>query len=214
MKIVRSCVALAVVVSLATAGVASAATKPRPKPKPVCNLITDAAGDASPQAPVPTDDSLDVLSGDLASDAKKVTAVIRLKDLGATSPTQLSGRNFYFLFSLPKFDNPIYFSYEDSGPALGAAFSWGDLEPGSGGVGTYTSKGTATGVVDTAKNQIRITVPVSEVKSLASIAPGTKVTNMHISTTAVVGVVVFDVDTAEASKAYIAGNPSCVVPGK
>jgi hypothetical protein len=217
-KIVRPTVALALAASLAASGAASAATKAKPKrkpapPKPVCNLITDPAGDASLQPPVPSDDSLDVLSGDLASNAKNVTAVLRLKDLGATSPTQITGRNYYLLFSLPKADNPVYFSYEDAGPVLGASFSWGDLEPGAGGVGTYTKKGDATGTVDTAKNEIRITVPVADVRDLASIAPGVKVTNLHVSTTAVVGVLVFDVDSAAAAKSYVAGYPSCVKPG-
>jgi len=211
MRVARPAAALAVVASLAATGVASTTALAATKPKPVCHLVVDPAGDATPQPPIPSDDSLDVVSGDLASNAKKVTAVIRLKDLGATSPTQVSGRNYFFLFSLRNADYPVYFSYRED--VTGGAFEWGDLEPGAGGVGTYTKMGSAAGVVDVAHSQIRITVPVADVRSLGKIAPGSKVTGMQISTTAVVGVLVFDVDTAQTAKSYVAGTASCVVPG-
>jgi hypothetical protein len=211
MTLARPALCLALVASLATAGAAAAVTKP--KPKPVCNLITDGPGDASLQAPIPSDDSLDVVSGDLASDAKNVTAVIRVKDLGATSPAALTGRNYYFLFSVPTAVNPIYFSYESD--ATGETGNFGALVPDdTTGVGSYTRSGAAVATLVPEKNEIHITVPVSAVNGLGKITPGTKVSGMNISTTDVVGVIVFDADTAEASKSYVAGALSCVKPGK
>ena len=209
MRVARPAVALAVVTALVASGAASAATRPRPKP--VCRLVVDAPGDASRQSRVRRDDSLDVLSADLASSTRTVTAVIRVKDLGATSPTAVSGRSWTFLFSVPSAENPIYFTYQED--ALGGFFDWGDLEPGQGGVDTYTSKGDATGRIVPAKNEIRISVPVRDVNALGRIAPGTRVASMRVETSAVLGVLVQPVDTAASSRVYVAGYPSCVVPG-
>lgn len=211
MRAVRPALVLALASSLLGVGAAHAVTKP--KPKPVCNLITDGSGDASLQAPIPSDDSLDIVSGDLASDAKNVTAVIRLKDLAATSPAELTGRNYYFLFSVPTAVNPIYFSYESD--ATGETGNFGALVPDDAtGVGTYTRSGEATASLVPAKNEIHLSVPVSALSGLGKVKPGAKVTGMTISTTAVLGVLVADIDTAEAAKSYKAGALSCVKPGR
>ena len=206
MRLVRPAVAIAVGASLVVAGAAGAVTKP----KPVCNLVKDDAGDASVQPPLPSDDSLDIVSGDVASNAKSVTAVLRLKSLGATSPYSVTGRNYYMQFDVPGAANPVYFSAESD--ATGTAYHWGDLET-TNGLPTYTPKGDATGVTDVAKNEIRITVSVSDLAALGKTKPGNKLSALHASTTAVLGVLVADVDTADGTKAYLAGAPSCVKPG-
>jgi hypothetical protein len=205
-RLVRPVVTAAALACLAGGISAQAAAKP------VCKLVTDDAGDASIQAPLPNDDSLDIISGDVASNAKNVTTVIRLKNLSGASLVAQTGRNYYAQFDIPGSANPVYFSLEED--ATGQTFNWGDLEPGAGGVDTYTRKGEATGVVDTAKNEIRVTVPVSDLSALGKAKPGTKFTALHFSTTAVLGVLVSDVDTADATKSYVAGTASCVKPGK
>ena len=205
MKLVRPALALAVGASLVVAGSAGAVTKP----KPVCNLVTDPAGDASIQPPLPSDDTLDIVSADVASNVKNVTAVLRLKSLAATSPFATTGRNYYIQFDLPGGANPVYFSAESD--ATGTSYRWGDLETVNG-LGSYTPKGDAKGVTDTAKNQIRLTVPVSELSAVGKAKPGSKISALHANTTAVLGVLVADVDTADGSKSYIAGAPSCVKP--
>jgi hypothetical protein len=204
-KLVRPALAVAVGASLVVAGTAGAVTKP----KPVCNLVKDAAGDASVQPPLPSDDSLDIVSADVASNAKNVTAVLRLKSLGATSPYSVTGRNYYMQFDAPGAANPIYFSAESD--ATGTSYHWGDLETANG-LGTYTTKGDATGVTDVAKNEIRMTVSVRDLADLGKTKPGNKLSSLHASTTAVLGVLVADVDTADGSKSYVAGSPSCVKP--
>jgi hypothetical protein len=204
-KLVRPALAVALGAGLAVAGTAGAVTAP----KPVCNLVTDPAGDASIQPPLPSDDTLDIVSADIASNAKVVTAVLRLRSLGATSPYSASGRNYYLQFDLRGAANPIYFSAESD--ATGTSYHWGDLETVNGLV-SYTPKGEATGVTDVAKNQIRMTVPVSELAALGKAKPGSKISGLHANTTAVLGVLVADVDTADGSKSYTAGAPSCVKP--
>jgi len=214
MRVARTALCLALTGSLLGAGVAGAATKPKPKPKPkpVCNLVTDDAGDASILGPDPSDDTFDILGADIASNAKTFTAVMRIKNLSASSPTSVTGRNYYLQITLPSFANPIYFSYEMD--ATGGVYKWGDLEPGQGGVASYTSKGDGTGTINTAKNEIHISVPVADIAALGKVTPGTKISAIHVNTTAVLGVLVTDVDSADNTKAYIAGALSCVTPGK
>jgi hypothetical protein len=208
MRASRPALALALAASFVSAGVASAAVK-KPVAKPVCNLVTDAAGDAQ-LIVLPSDDALDVLSGDVASNAKSFTAVIRVKNLAATTPTA-SGRNYYLQITTPTATNPIYFSYEVD--PTGAVANWGELVPGAGGVGSYTSKGKAVATVDKAKNEIHLTVPVADLSASASLKPGAKVSTISVNTTAAFVVLVSDVDTAEAAKGYTAGAKSCVTPG-
>lgn len=210
MRATRPAALLALSAAVLSAGVASAATK-KPAPKPVCNLVVDDAGDASVLGPDPSDSTLDILSADLASDAKNVTAVLRVKSLSGSSAAA-TGRNYYVQFTTASAKNPIYFSYETS--PLGSFFSWGDLEPGAGGVDSYTGKGDAIGTIDKAKNEIHLTVPVKELSLLANLRPGVKVTSISANTTAAFVVLVSTVDEAEGTKAYIAGAPSCVKPGK
>ena len=210
MRATRPAALLALSATVLSAGVASAAIK-KPAPKPVCNLVLDDAGDASVLGPDPSDSTLDILSADLASDAKNVTAVLRVKSLSGSSAAA-TGRNYYVQIQTASAKYPIYFSYETS--PLGDFFSWGDLEPGAGGVDSYTGKGDAIGTVDKVKNEIHLTVPVKELSALANLKPGVKVTSITANTTAAFVVLVTTVDEAEGTKAYIAGTPSCVKTGK
>ena len=147
----------------------------------------------------------------MASNAKYFTAVLRVKNLSASS-LAATGRNYYVQFSTPTAKNPIYLSYETS--PLGTFYSWGALEPGAGGVGTYTAEGDAIGTVNKAKNEVRLSVPIGELAALARLKPGAKVTKLHANTTAAFVVLVSDVDQADSKKTYITGTPSCVKPGR
>lgn len=62
-------------------------------------------------------------------------------------------------------------------------------------------------------------MPVSDIKAIAKVTPGSKLTNVAANATAVLGTsasggLVSTVDDATSSKPYIAGSRSCVVPGK
>lgn len=199
------------VVALVAAPASHAASKPKPKPvKPVCNLLTDPTGDASLQAPIPTDDSLDIVSADVATSAKTISVQLRLKGYSATDFSAPLGRNYYVLFSAPGQSNPIYMSYE-SDPS-GSAYSFGTLVT-SAGQGSFTSAKAAkdaTGSI--VGNNITINVPLSSMAELATIKPGVKITDLHAETTAAAVVLVFTVDDATGGKTYVAGTPSCVKP--
>lgn len=90
-----------------TAPVAEAA----PKPKPACQAITDDKGDTfairgqdSLGAFGPQEDALDIVSADLASNGKVVTAVVRVAALSraiATSPTGFTAGIDFIIGSSP-----------------------------------------------------------------------------------------------------------------
>lgn len=210
---VRPALALLLATSVVGAGAALAATTPAP----TCNLMVDDKGDAQFLGAAPNDPNLDIVSADIASDAKTVTAVLRLASFAATDPQSPLGRGYYVLFNAPGSDFPVYFNMQIT-PDL-TRFAWGDRETLATGNGSYVKKGDATGFIETAKGEIHISVPVSDVKAIAKVTPGSKLSNVTASATAVLGTsatggLVSTVDDATSTKPYVAGSPSCVTPGK
>ena len=76
----RSLVATLAALGLIVAPAAGAATKAKPKPKPhvYCNLLTDDHNDGTWLVPGVKSGGLDIQSGDLATGAKTMVAVLRL----------------------------------------------------------------------------------------------------------------------------------------
>jgi hypothetical protein len=189
-----------------------------PKPAPVCNLVTDAAGDASvDSAGAVADAALDVVSVDVASDRNNITAVIRVKKLEKSS-----ARNWTAVFSADGTDFSL------AGHTTAAGTEVFDAAYASATGGSIYGPGT-TGVFDLAKNEVRITTPLSLLSEQATIKPGkTKVTGIGATTGAellvpdasgVFGPTLFSyspisADTTDAGKDYTAGAPSCVAVGK
>jgi hypothetical protein len=221
MRVTRPVLCLALVGALTTAGAASAVTKPKPKPlKPVCNLVTDVAGDGSFQAPLPSDDSMDILSADVASDTKNFTAVIRVKNVSAQS-LGAAGHVLRMNFALAGNDDMPYLAYAAS--PFGDVFDYGVIKKGTGS-NSIVSSGSATGSVDKVKNEVRITVPLASMKALGKVAPGAKISSLQAVSEQMIGdpdnIPVLgaaygteQADTADGTKAYVAGYPSCVKPG-
>lgn len=223
---VRLSAALAVALAAVGAGVADAA----PKPKPVCNLVTDGVGDTfaaraqDGTAPGPQDDAFDIKTADIASDGKVLTAAIRVTKLGPAQ-TSPQGTGYSFDFLLPTSDlqgslravlitgQAPYFEATYKDPSV----------PNS----PSTFLATVTGVVDTKKNEIRITAPVGVYSILGAIKKGTTITPAGDAATTgravppspgvadqpVATRFVF-ADVATESKFYKVGTPSCVTPGK
>lgn len=207
----RTALATSLVATVALAGGAAAA------PKPVCNLMSDPKGDASFLDTLPNDRSLDIVSADVASDAKTLTGVLRVDAFSAVSPTSPLGRGYYVMFNAPKAEFPIYLNVQITPDVT--RFAWGTRETLASGNGSYVRKGEATGVIDAAKNELRISVPLADVAAVTKLTPGTKLTALTASTTSVIGTsasggLVATVDDAAGSKAYLVGTPSCVAPGK
>jgi hypothetical protein len=131
------------------------------------------------------------------------------------------GRDIQMQFDLAGAVAKVWIGYTTSAYG-GDAFQYGLIAQGEGGVTSPT--GDAVGIIDTAKNEIRITVPVADMNALGKAKPGAKVSNITVSSSQVAGIAPnpsgvyafnsLPVDDASATKSYVAGYPSCVKPGK
>lgn len=147
---------LAVVAAvLVAAGGATAEAAAKARPKPLCNLVTDKPGDV-----VTGNATLDVVGGDIATTPKALTAVIRFAKLSEQDLMSPSGRFYEFAFT-----------YEGRGQSITATFDpLGKPTWGNGG----------TGVVDVAKNEIRIHVPVDNLTGRPALKAGAAFTNLLV----------------------------------
>ena len=229
---------LALVPLIALVAVTAPAASAAGKAKPLCHIITDPAGDTfafrTQDAPPtgsgvygPQDDSLDITSADLASNGKVVTAVVRIKKLSrsiATSPLGLTAG--------------IEFTIGDGGVTvrLQAALPTGQpdrfevaaIAPGALPNTPATYVGSATGAVDLAKNEVRITAPASLLAPFGPVKPGALLAPSDAqSATVARGFPPITstpgqpmttrgtfADVAIGGTAIKVGAKSCVVPGK
>ena len=197
----RPALTLALVAGLSGFGGLSAAQAA----PPVCNLITDPAGDAT--GPTQT---LDVVSGDIASDKKRITAVIRMANLAETDPTSPTGLSWGLEFNAAGTDLPYFIlAQRDTRGAVG--YSFGSVDGNS-----LTVLGGGTGVIDIAKKEVRIHVKATDLR----IKPGTELTNLLAQGRRFIGApglgLYLGTDSSDplTSKPYVMGAPSCVKPGK
>lgn len=201
----------AILASGLAAGADAAVKKPKPVP-PVCNLVSDAKGDATAFAVLasgaPNEPGLDIISADIATDAKTLTAVLRLDGDPAALSTSPNGGAWYFVFETP---GGKYYTFARSTKSL-TAFGVGGYDATTGQRATI---GSGSGTIDSAKKEVRVSVPLSLVPGLK---PGVKITGIAPYTqrefTANGGGATPTADTAEGSKSYTAGAKSCVTPGK
>lgn len=221
----------AVVLALTAAALTGTAADAAPKPKPVCKIVLDGTGDtflARPQetaGPGPQEDGFDITSADIASDAKTLTAVIRVKKLSTAIQTSPAGAGFAFDFLLPS--SPMQGSlravYVTGQPAYYEATYKDPSVPNS----PSTFLGLAKGFADTKKNEVHISVPVSMFSVLGQIKKGTKIQPAGDAATSgravppspgtkgqPVATRYAFADVATESKIYTVGAKSCVTPGK
>jgi hypothetical protein len=217
--------------TLAAAGAVpatAAAAKPKPKPIPkVCNLIVDDADDANSQGTIPASDaSVDIVGGDVASNAKTITAVLRIKALTNPNPQSPAGQAYYVLFNVKGLADTLTLSaglYP-----TGNQFSYGyqGVDPNTG-VNTSYTLGDAAGKIT--GNEIRISVDIAKFPQAKSLKAGTKLTTLtadarHVYGQRVVasqqvgparaplGGVTLTFDDA-IGKTYTLAAPSCVKVG-
>ena len=211
----RVVLAGAVGLSLLAAGGALAA------PKPVCNLIVDEKGDTfllrtqdGAGAFGPREDALDIVGGDLASDGKVITGVLRVVKLAKSAPTSPSGVSFRLQFAMPnQEDSNLYMTANAVGGAESFAVGVRNVA-----LNTSTKLADAKGVFDVAKSEVRISAPLSAFSSVSGgIKPGMKLTFADLDQTSSrpsgLGPSVF-ADVTQSPKTYTVGTPSCVAPGK
>ncbi len=205
----RPALALALLPVLLAAGAASAAA-----PKPVCNLVTDAAGDGTgflftDMDYLPNDPNLDLVSGDVATKGRTITAVIRTAELALSDSASPTGRAYYANFTVGGTELFLSAALDGAGAAT---YSGGYIDT------TRTSLGAVTGVVDVAKKEVRISAPVSLFAEQAKIKDGVKITDLNLLAQRYVGDrslagATPSADEAVGGKSYAAGAPSCVTVG-
>lgn len=183
-----------------------------------CMLIRDPAGDASDQpnltVPGVNQPDLDIVSADIASDARSVTTVVRVQRLGTA--LEAAGRHNYYRFS---------FYLGQYGDVMTEAYRGVDGEqfavtvPNEGdGVGRPELP--ATGVFDVARNEVRVTIPLMRASGNRIVRKGRYFSQLAADTFRGVGTgtpfglgVFTAVDHASTAKQYLAGSPSCVQVG-
>ena len=205
---IRAAIVTGLVLATCVSVVAEAATAK------VCKIVKDGTGDAEGIVPGP-DDALDIVSGDVATNTKTVTGVIRLKKYAETDTNAPMGRVYYMHWVAPGTPDILYVSASVD-PVTGVTYDYGYL--GSLGIGTYEKLGDATGKIDVAKNEIRIHAPISGFKGHgAKMAPKASLKSLRATSTYLIGVLgsglVSDADEA-TDKTYVMSTPSCVTVGK
>jgi hypothetical protein len=190
------------------------------KVAPICKLVVDPANDLvsggfiNPQLSAvgrPYDPALDVVSADIANDANTLTGVIRVAKLTVGDPMAPSGRIYRL-------------SYKIRSSGVGGEL-YAQITP----TGNLFYGGNGTGVVDLAKNEVRISVPISRLIGHPTFGPGEAIANLTAFTDlafpvipnggaqqASVGVTLYSYggdSTGPAPKPYPVGAPSCVKVG-
>lgn len=149
-------VGLALIVAPATGAMAKA--KAKPKPKVYCNLLTDQANDGNWFVPGVSSAGLDILGGDVATGAKTMVAVLRLRGTNFT-PTGDPWSNLGYSWRIGV-QSSLGQTY-----VFNASLHFGGTVTGSA---TVAGAGVpVTFAVDTAKNTFTWTLKRSDAKNLA-----------------------------------------------
>ena len=217
----RTAALASVVVGLVVSAPARAAV-------PSCRLFEDAKGDTfavryqdtvgGPYGP--QEDSLDIVSGDLAGDATNLTAVIRVVGLEETAATSPGGLSFRVQFIAPT-------TAEDENLWLAARVGSGEPVFTAGyramTANVSTKLADVKGVFDYDANEVRITAPLKTWDSRGGVKLGSKLmlsgldqtTSRFVAVNPATGAdtaAFADVTTSDSS--YKVGDKSCLAVGK
>jgi hypothetical protein len=220
MRTTRILTTAAVAAGVLAAPLAHAAT-----PKPVCDLVTDPSGDVIPSTPGVDNGDYDIRSADVATDARKLTAVIRLSSLAPEDTASPAARDYEFDFVA----NGHAFGLEANLLTGGVNFEAVVYDTTAAGSRSGTDLGAVTGVVDAKHHEIRITAPLSLFAPYASFKQ-TYVDQLAASSARAVGQdgvtspdgrvavgaqsTALVVDDASSNARYTPGQRSCVRVGK
>lgn len=234
MRLIRLTPYAAAVALLALTPAALAAPK-------ACRLVTDPAGDgrATGHTSTPyTDDvydstDLDILSADVATDAKNITAVVRLKTLRAEDPDSPTGRSWDLWFVVGEQRYIMMATVAPDGYRAIVYRQLHDTRYNGNGATAAEGIGRAKVVLDLARAEVRMTAPLSlfvphtpivrghAIRDLASwsyhhtgVGGGRhSLPNGHVVDYGSGGVG-NSIDSATSTKAYVVGTPSCVAVGR
>ena len=186
-----------------------------------CRIAVDDTGDtvglmpsdgAAPpgSSAAPSDPGLDVVSADLASDRRVITAVVRVADLGNGTPTSPVGHAYLLTFVVNEQRFTMYAMQDTSGYRRFLLVD--GAEAGTTGV-------VVDGTFDRTHDEVRISAPLSAFGELGGHIPyGGHTTEMQVVTQRALGLqgsyTFQSADAASARVQYRFGSPSCVTPGR
>lgn len=211
-------------------GVVPVAVAPPAAAGPTCRLIEDPAGDATIQYQQPPAEmyphTLDIRSADFATDATRLTVLVRLTELTEVDHRSPGGLGYQARFSTPTAhflllaDRVAWDRVEQARSIRDHVAVWrvsGPPPRGGAGAQTGTRLGNGYVVFDEDLAEVRMTVPLEVLKPHATITRGTRLTNLLIDTVhkfhAVVGHGGTTADEARTDAAYVAGTRTCVRVG-
>jgi hypothetical protein len=163
----------AVAVGLAAVLVAPVSAWAGPGTPPSCNLIRDPAGDTSSEVPNDVDRELDITSADVAVIGDEVVVALRLTHLAAADPTEAQGRTYEFDFTAKERNFIVMGSLLTGASTFDVFISDQRLEEGKSGGRAGTGIGSAVGIVDTVRNELRMRAPVKIFEPYAPLRKGT-----------------------------------------
>jgi hypothetical protein len=207
-------------------------------PTRVCNLVTDARGDAAvvPGVPDPADlvaAPLDIVSADIASNARHVTVAIRVADLGQASLLAAQhaslageGRMYSFRFDVEGGVTWVFSAGLDAAAPPSAVYGSASIGRSLGGADAF-GNGWGSGfsndasvpasvVVDVPHDQLRITITQKQARELGKLPSriGSFVVTTYRSGRAAPVNTGYQHDYARGSRFYRLGQASCVPIGR
>ena len=194
-----------------------------------CNIVTDATGDAKNvpgtghQSVLPNQDDLDITSGDLATNRRFLTTVVRVKDLSYVLSAAPRARQYLMYFHIGKTDYATSATRYPDGQVFwlnGGKAGEGPQRVDPLGIGSNYK--IVSGVFDLARSEVRVTVPLGLFRVDGPVTRGHIISGISAATYQGVGV-----NTAAGATAggqedqsdgpparYIIDSPSCVTPGR
>lgn len=169
------------VARLALVGLLVVTSAPHANAARRCELLKDQKGDAGlnggeggigPIVPGTEDESLDIVSADIATDARRLTVVIRVARLSPPSALQLYRERWSFHFATP--ETAFFLSADRTDAASSFTLNHYTTEYSGDTSRSYLFEyvGEVTGVVDLAASEIRMTAPLSMFKPYDAITTG------------------------------------------
>lgn len=232
----RRLVALALLATvLATVLAAPAAGA---KPAQVCRIVTDERGDTRafvfvPSSPATAEPALDIVSADVATDARHVTVAVRVAELTLPDERLPRGARYsvYFKVGPDEADWFVLHARAAHGGRQSALYRLTPLPTVvtpvvlvSGWEEHYVDTETKA-TYDFARDEVRVSAPVGAFAPFVAIKRGMRIKEINAITwhdqTLYVDPVLTSghdgerdaSDVATAPKPYVAGTPSCLRPG-
>ena len=200
-----------------------------------CKLVRDERDDVigtvdfAPTNRFYGDTDLDILSADVATNAKYVTAVVRPATLRADNTQSPLGRMWQLWFSVEGKTFSLSAVAAPDGEVAQLAY-----EAAPGEVVSVVGLGRVSLTLDYQRREVRMTAPVSRFAPHASMRRGQVISDLVVHTYKHYGVsgqdqqglpendapdlansgVATGADTARSTRRYVAGSPSCVTPGR